>query len=258
MDKLPQNRKPLQPAAFQALPLGAVKPRGWLLDQLRVQANGLTGHLNEFWPDVGPDSGWLGGDGEAWERGPYYLDGLLPLAHLLDDKRLLDKVEPWIEWTLNSQDDRGYFGTRQPDWWPRMVMLKVLMSHYEATRDGRVLELMRNYFAYQKRALPARPFFEWSWARAMDNMLAAQWHYNLTGEEASLQLAEMLMGLTMDWPELQANYSLRDILPVGRLGWRHDDARSEQTPWGSRRLASSMRRRANPGINWRRGWASRT
>ena len=70
MDKLPENRAPLYAAAFRALPLGAIKPRGWLLNQLQVQANGLTGHLDEFWPSVGPDSGWLGGDGESWERGP--------------------------------------------------------------------------------------------------------------------------------------------------------------------------------------------
>ncbi|MCY3834133.1 MAG: glycoside hydrolase family 127 protein [Chloroflexi bacterium] len=214
MDKLPQNREPLYPAAFQALPLGAVKPRGWLLHQLRAQANGLTGHLDEFWPSVGPDSGWLGGDGESWERGPYYLDGLLPLAHLLEDDRLLRKVKPWIEWTLNSQDERGYFGTRDPDWWPRMVMLKVLMSHYEVSEDERVLDLMTSYFRYQLRALPVRPLHMWAWARAMDNVLATHWLYNFTGDSFLLDLAQELMDKTLDWPDLQANYSLRHILPL--------------------------------------------
>jgi len=66
LDRLPPNRPPLHPTAFIALPLGAVKPKGWLLDQLRVQANGLTGHLDEIWADVGPTSGWLGGSGESW------------------------------------------------------------------------------------------------------------------------------------------------------------------------------------------------
>ncbi len=219
MHSLPKNRDPLYPTAFQALPLGAVKARGWLLNQLRVQAQGLSGHLDEFWPDLGPDSGWLGGDGEAWERGPYYLDGLLPLAHLLEDERLLNKVEPWIEWALGSQDERGYFGTRDPDWWPRMVMLKVLMSHYEVSEDDRVLRLMSNYFRYQLRALPARPLYLWSWARAMDNVLAVHWLYNFTGDEFLLDLAQMLIDRTLDWPELQANYSLRDILPLKE--WNH-------------------------------------
>ncbi len=219
MDKLPQNREPLYPTAFQALPLGAIRPRGWLLNQLKVQANGLSGHLDEFWPDVGPDSGWLGGDGEAWERGPYYLDGLLPLAHLLEDERLLKKVKPWIEWTLNSQDERGYFGPRDSDWWPRMIMLKVLMMHYEVSEDERVLRLMTGYFRYQMRALPVRPLYLWSWARAMDNVLAAHWLYNFTGDEFLLELAQMLIDRTLDWPELQANYSLRHILPLEE--WNH-------------------------------------
>ena len=248
MDKLPKNREPLYPAAFQSLPLGAVKPRGWLLNQLKVQANGLSGHLDEFWPDLGPNNGWLGGDGESWERGPYYLDGLLPLAHLLDDKRLLDKVEPWIEWTLNSQDERGYFGPRDPDWWPRMVMLKVLMMHYEVSEDERVLRLMSDYFRYQMRALPVRPLHMWSWARAMDNVLVAHWLYNFTGDAFLLELAQTLIDMTLDWPELQANYSLRNILPLGGMGQRNDDACPQQRDGGQsgRRLLRSDRQTLAP------------
>src|SRR5579859_3314403 len=73
------NRAPLRQNAFNPLPLGSVKPAGWLRRQLVIQANGLTGHLDEFWPDVGSNSGWLGGTGERWERGPYYVDGLVQI-----------------------------------------------------------------------------------------------------------------------------------------------------------------------------------
>ncbi len=88
-----KNRAPLAPNVFDPLPLGAIRPAGWLRAQLQIQANGLGGHLDETWPDVGPNSGWLGGTGESWERGPYFLDGLVPLAYLLDDARLKAKAQ---------------------------------------------------------------------------------------------------------------------------------------------------------------------
>jgi hypothetical protein len=75
---------PLQKNACIKLPLGSVRPEGWLKDQLSAQANGLTGHLDDFWPDL-VNSAWRGGPGESWERGPYYLDGLVPLAYIIDD-----------------------------------------------------------------------------------------------------------------------------------------------------------------------------
>src|ERR1700756_2146389 len=47
----------LNPGTFRLLPLGEVRPTGWLRRQLRIQADGMGGHLDEFWPDVGSNSG---------------------------------------------------------------------------------------------------------------------------------------------------------------------------------------------------------
>ena len=44
------------------LPLGEIRPAGWLERQLKIQAKGLTGRLEEVWKDVGPD---MAGSGEA-------------------------------------------------------------------------------------------------------------------------------------------------------------------------------------------------
>jgi hypothetical protein len=56
-----KNRAPLAQSAFYLLPLGAVWPAGWLRTQLQIQADGLGGHLDETWADVGPTAvGWAG------------------------------------------------------------------------------------------------------------------------------------------------------------------------------------------------------
>src|SRR5579875_2291342 len=188
-----RNRAPLQANAFDPLPVGAVRPIGWLRHQLEIQAAGLTGHLDEFWNDVGPSSGWLGGTGESWERGPYYLDGLLPLAYELNNPTLIGKARQWVDWTLDHQQPDGQIGPpKNDDWWHRMVMLKVLTQYEEVSGDPRVIPVMQKYFAYELRELPHRPLRDWGKYRWQDNAYSVLWLYNRTGQKDLLQLARLL------------------------------------------------------------------
>jgi hypothetical protein len=207
-------------APSHELPLGAIRARGWLLDQLRLQATGLTGHLEEVWEDVGPDSGWKGGPGEDWERGPYYLDGLVPLAHLLQDEGLTARIEPWIEWMLSSQDATGFFGPAgNRDWWPRMVALKVLTQHADATGDDRVEPFLAAYFRHQLAELPRRPLTSWGRVRGADNILSVWWLHDRTGEDWLLELVDLLQAQTEDWDA----YLTTDLITGPSRYFRHID-----------------------------------
>lgn len=186
--------------ALRPLPLGAIKPTGWLHNQLQIQANGLTGHLDEFWPDLSVTSAWRGGTGEGWERGPYYLDGLLPLAYLLNAPALIEKTRPWIEWTLTTQQPNGNIGpAKNDDWWPNMIMLKVLTQYQEATGDARVVPFMQRYFAYQLAHMPQNPLREWAKYRWAEELLSIRWLYERAPDPVLLQLATLLHQQGYDW-----------------------------------------------------------
>lgn len=206
----------IQPLAYSELRLGSIKPEGWLRETLLRQRNGMTSQMDSLYPEVmGPRNGWLGGDGDQWERGPYWIDGLIPMAWILDDDVLKQKAQPWVEWALASQKEDGFFGpdTDYPyerglqrdnahDWWPRMVVLKFMQQYWSAAGDSRVIDFMRKYFRYQLNTLPTCPLGNWtSWAtyRACDNLSSVIWLYRLTGEEWLLDLAATLHEQSHDY-----------------------------------------------------------
>lgn len=193
------NPEPLYKNAYIKLPLGAVKPFGWLKSQLEDQAEGLTGNLDDYWPDL-VNSSWRGGEGEAWERGPYYLDGLVPLAYLLDDSKLKEKVKKWIDPVLASASDSGWYGpTKNKDRWPLAVGNKVLMQYYEASGDKRALDMLTKYFRYLHDSKPDWPDKEWRGVRAMENAVTGYWLYRQTGEPWILETIESIQNNSSDW-----------------------------------------------------------
>ena len=216
------NRYPLIQKPYIELPIGAIRPEGWTLEQLLRMKNGMTGHLDQIYEKVmGPRNGWLGGDGDVWERGPYWLDGLLPLAYILNDEALIEKVKPWVEWTLASQKENGYFGpdtdrSYEPglqrdnarDWWPKMVMLKVLQQYHSATGDTRVIDFFTRYFRYQLAELPTNPLGKWTYwgeRRGGDNLMMVYWLYNITGDAFLLDLGELIHRQTFNWTDVFLN-----------------------------------------------------
>jgi DUF1680 family protein len=220
-----QNRAPLLEKPYLELPLGTIKPKGWLLEQLNSMKTGMTGNLDVIYPEVvGPRNGWLGGDGDGWERGPYWIDGLLPLAYILDDEKLKQKVQPWIEWTLKHQTKEGYIGPvpfeKEPeaepglqrgnrkDWWPKMVMLKILQQYYTATGDERVIDCLTSYFKYQLKELPGTPLDHltfWANRRGGDNLMVVYWLYNITGDPFLLELGDLITEQTFPWTTVFTN-----------------------------------------------------
>jgi len=194
------------------LPIGSIKPAGWLKHQLDLMVDGMTGRLEELSEFLGPENGWFGGDSPGWEEQPYWFRGFHDLAVLTGDECLLATTNRWLEAVLRSQQSDGYFGAtyhkRQvgqngqvvDDLWPHMVMIDALISHHEHTADSRVPVLLERFFQYCRdlpddRFIPKLKddFGDWKPSvqrpRAGDMLPHIYWLYNRVGGEWLLDLA---------------------------------------------------------------------
>lgn len=175
-------------------PVNASRPQGWLLEFLRRQRDGLTGH-----PDVlsYPFNTCLWGgvikrEGEnhganwwRYEQTAYYSDGLLRLGFLLGDSGMIGKGEDGIQYTLAHERPDGRLG---PDpgasQWPMAVYFRALEAAWQATKDTRIIQaLHRHYLTLDPAELGMAK-------RNIVNVEGILWTYGHTGDERLLQLAE--------------------------------------------------------------------
>ena len=113
--------KPKIHSRLTRLPLGAIKPSGWLGEQLRRNADGMGGHLDELEPKmIGTPyttretfEGWGTERAAGWgaEISGNYWRGLIELAFTLGDRKLMEKAEKWVKAVLRNRRDDGYLGT---------------------------------------------------------------------------------------------------------------------------------------------------
>ena len=137
-----------------------IKPLGYIKDQLRIQAEGLSGNLDKMWRDI-RDSAWIGGEAEGWERVPYWLDGFIPMAYLLEDEDLIARGQKYIEAIIANQKENGWIcpctDDQIPayDTWAVQLISKTLYTYFLSTGDERIPEVLykvlKNYYELLKK-----------------------------------------------------------------------------------------------------------
>ena len=219
----PANRPPLAPSPLAPLPVGAVRPAGWLRKTLELQARGFHGRLPEISGFLKKeDNAWLSREGvgkHGWEEVPYWLKGFIGTAYLLEDEAMIREAHVWIEGMLGSRKEDGWFGPDRgrtgvatdlkgrDDLWPNMIALFCLQTFHERTGDPRVIDLMRAYFRCLS-AVPEDRFLlgYWPAMRGGDQLYSILWLYNRTGEEWLLELARKTHRRTARWDRDVVNW----------------------------------------------------
>ena len=210
------NRLPLQPLSLIKLPIGSIRPSGWVLKYLELQRDGLTGQLGGIsaWLDK-QNNAWYSGNGKGdhgWEEVPYWLKGYGDLGYILWDTAIISETRRWLDKVFESQTPDGYFGPRvvenehqdnkgqTPDLWPNMLMLWCMQSFYDYTHDPRVIPFMTRYFKWQL-TVPDNQLLKLYWenSRGGDNLYSIYWLYDLIGEKWLLELAAKIHRNTANW-----------------------------------------------------------
>ena len=176
-----------------------IKPIGYIKNQLKIQAEGLSGNLDKMWRDI-RDSKWIGGDAEGWERVPYWLDGFIPMAYLLEDEDLIARGKKYIEAIIANQKENGWICPCSDeeipyyDTWAVQLITKTLKVYYDCSKDERIpgilYKVLKNYFELLKNGTVK--LFTWGKHRWFECFVAINFIYEIYKEDWIIELASTL------------------------------------------------------------------
>ena len=191
---------------WQLYTTNEIKPSGWLRRQLEVQAEGLGGNLHKVWRDV-RESSWIGGSAEGWERVPYWLDGFVVLAYLLEDEEKIEVAKKYIDAIIAQQKPDGWLcpcddsKRAEYDPWAIILITKTLTVYYECSRDERIPQIiydtLKNYYSFLKRG--ELKLFNWGKFRWFEAFVAINFIYDRCKEEWLTDLAKILKSQGADY-----------------------------------------------------------
>ncbi len=176
-----------------------IKPFGWLRRQLEIQAEGLSGNLHKIWPDI-RDSAWVGGNREGWERVPYWLDGFVPLAYLLENDEMISVAKKYVDAIISAQEEDGWICPCKKairplyDTWALQLIGKTLIVYYECSGDERAIQAaykaFKNYYELLSKGKIV--LFGWAKYRWFESFISLNFLYKKYGENWIKDLALIL------------------------------------------------------------------
>lgn len=187
-----------------------IKPHGWLLRQLEIEAGGLCGNLDKMWPDV-RDSAWIGGSREGWERVPYWLDGFIPLAYLLDREDMKARADKYVKAIIKRQKPSGWIcpceedKIKSYDLWAVFLIGKVLALYHSYTKKRTVFtalyRAMRNLYDILKSG--DATLFAWAKFRWYECFIPIKYVYERRREDWLIELARLVKTEGADYGEFE-------------------------------------------------------
>ncbi|MBD3582489.1 beta-L-arabinofuranosidase domain-containing protein [Flavobacterium selenitireducens] len=186
------------PEKLEILPLNAVKPHGWIKEQIIHNLDGFTGHLDQLAPDLivsddiydknrlskkvkSKDVGAIGGEGDwqvqfLWwnsETQSNWRDGYIRSAILANDEAHLSKIKTYVDKILASQDKDGYLGiydeelrytfdNENGELWAKASLLRGLLAWYDYSKDEKVLHSVKRAVDNTMNGFPinaSHPFY---------------------------------------------------------------------------------------------------
>ncbi|KAI9740231.1 MAG: hypothetical protein M1834_004809 [Cirrosporium novae-zelandiae] len=245
----PLRDPPLLPFVFKPLPLGSIKPQAWLEDEMQLMADGLAGHMYDFYHYV-KNNPWLGGNQEYSslnEAFPYWYNGLVQLAYGLDDQRLKDQVFNSTSYIISHQGSDGWIGPetdpRKKNFWARYPVFLGLTALLEADfptynftlgpmHSFIVLMhemLANNYTGYVKH--DGDDFDDqWGRTRMQDMIISLQWlyeHHPSGNGQLMLDNMKWLNEMSHDW----SSWFQQDVFPFADLDTFSADWLDSYFPW---------------------------
>ncbi|MGD0896580.1 MAG: beta-L-arabinofuranosidase domain-containing protein [Thermoguttaceae bacterium] len=168
------SRPPLKQTRFVHLPLGAVKPRGWLRNQLQAQADGLTSYVYSAFSAPSNDG-----------NPPYHQEGIVALAYTLGDERVKALAEGYVDRRVTQPISHRVVNLANAS------IMRFLIEYQEATGDARIVPWMRDWYQQVDWSKKAGG---WEGAVRNEHLVAMYWLYNRTGDKLLLERVERELG----------------------------------------------------------------